>query len=63
MLPEGVIYYSSWLEPSGQRCFQWVEASGQDALAPWMKCWEDLVDFEVHPVVTSAEFWAKVQTQ
>lgn len=60
MMPEGVSYVASWLEPSGSRCFQVMEAPTRDAMQPWLDAWADLVDFEVIPVVGSAEFWAGV---
>ena len=59
MLPEGIAYYASWMEDSGARCFQIMEAPGADAFVPWVRCWEDLVDFEIVPVLTSADFWAR----
>jgi hypothetical protein len=61
MLPEGVTYQASWMEETGARCFQLMEAAGVELLAPWARCWEDLVDFEIVPVLTSSEFWAKGQ--
>jgi hypothetical protein len=62
MLPEGVTYLASWVEAAGTRCFQLMDAPGREALAPWIARWEDLVDFEVSPVLTSSEFWSRVQT-
>jgi len=41
--------------------FQIMEASDLESLEPWITAWHDLVDFEVVPVQTSAEFWATVQ--
>jgi hypothetical protein len=58
MLPEGVKYLASWVEPGGQRCFELMEAQHEESLRPWLAAWDDLTDFEVVPVVTSAEFWA-----
>jgi hypothetical protein len=58
MLPEGVEYVTSWMEPSGGRCFQVMEAPDASALGEWTRRWDDLVEFEVVPIVTSAEFWA-----
>jgi hypothetical protein len=60
MLPENVSYRTSWVESNGARCFQLMEAPDADALRTWSKRWEDLVDFEVVPVVTSEEFWSRV---
>jgi len=59
MMPGDVIYHSSWLDSPGARCFQIMEAPGPESLKGWMSHWQDLVDFEIVPVLTSAEFWAK----
>ncbi len=58
MLPEGVIYHDSWMASTGDRCFQLMEAQSYDRLIPWIARWDDLVDFEVVPVTSSAEFWS-----
>jgi len=58
MMPDGVAYLASWLEPSGERCFQLMEAASPEALRPWMDQWSDLMDFEVSEVLTSQDFWA-----
>lgn len=57
MLPEGVSYQASWIDPAGARCFQIMEAADRQLLDEWIGRWADLVDFEIVPVVTSAEFW------
>jgi hypothetical protein len=62
MLPEGVTYHASWLEPSGARCFQVMEGPSAESLQPWIRAWSDLADFEVIPVLTSADFWSKLHT-
>ena len=59
MLPDGVTYHASWVEPSGARCFQIMETASPELLQTWISRWSDLVDFEIIPVRTSAEFWAK----
>ena len=61
MLSEGVIYHASWIDARNSQCFQIMEASDRESLNPWLAPWNDLVDFEVVPVHTSAEFWATVQ--
>jgi hypothetical protein len=61
MLPDGVVYISSWIDPPNSRCFQIMEAPDRESLNLWIAAWDDLVDFEVVPVQTSAEFWATVQ--
>jgi hypothetical protein len=61
MLPEGVIYHASWIDSPNVQCFQVMEAPDRKSLNPWIAAWDDLVDFDVVPVQTSAEFWATVQ--
>jgi len=60
MLPENVVYHASWVDAAGMRCFQIMEAPALESLDPWVSRWSDLVDFEILPVVTSAEFWASL---
>lgn len=57
MMPEGVIYRASWLDPAKVRCFQVMEAPDIHALKEWTGRWADLIDFEIAPVVTSQEYW------
>jgi Protein of unknown function (DUF3303) len=61
ILPEGVVYHVSWVDAARRRCFQIMEAERVELLEEWDRHWEDLVEFEIVPVVTSAEFWAKVR--
>jgi hypothetical protein len=55
MLPPGVSYVSSWVTTELDRCYQVMEADDRAALDAWIANWSDLVDFEVYPVLTSAE--------
>lgn len=55
LMPDGVRYVSSWVEPGFGRCFQVMEADDPALLREWTDAWEDLVEFEVIPVITSAE--------
>jgi hypothetical protein len=61
MLPQGVIYHTSWVDPLGARCFQIMEAPRPELLNLWASQWDDLVDFEIVPVMTSADFWSANQ--
>jgi Domain of unknown function (DUF3303) len=61
ILPEGVIYHASWNDPPNFRCFQIMEAPDRESLNQWIAAWDDLADFEVVPVQTSADFWATAQ--
>ena len=55
MEPEGLCYISSWVDLEYQRCFQVMEAESAAVLEEWIANWEDLVDFEIIPVRTSAQ--------
>jgi len=60
MLPEGVVYQASWVDSTGTRCFQIMQAPTLESLGLWIERWNDLVEFEIVPVVTSAEFWTRL---
>lgn len=55
LMPPGLSYVSSWVEPDFARCFQVMECEEPELLQQWMSAWEDLVEFEVVPVITSGE--------
>jgi len=55
MAPAAARYVSSWVDLNFNRCFQVMEAPDEATLRQWTSNWEDLVDFEVIPVRTSAE--------
>ena len=61
LLPEGVEYVDSWMDLTGTRCFQLMEAPKVELIQEWTQRWEDLVEFEIVPVLTSVEFWAKAR--
>jgi len=55
MAPEGITYVTSWVDLEFRCCFQVMEAASEEALQQWTSHWDDLIDFEVIPVRTSAE--------
>jgi hypothetical protein len=55
MLPEGLSYKESWVESNFGRCFQLMECGDPRLFHQWVKEWEDLVEFEVIPVLSSQE--------
>jgi len=54
-LPPGVTFVDSWVDIALDRCWQVMDADGEEALREWMDAWRDLVAFEVVPVVSSQE--------
>ncbi len=59
LAPEGVNYVSSWVADDMSRCYQVMETHDRALLDQWIANWSDLVEFEVHPVITSAEASAR----
>jgi hypothetical protein len=60
MAPEGLKYIDSWVEPNYDRCFQLMECDDKRLFQQWVVHWEDLVDFEIVPVVPSKEAAASI---
>jgi hypothetical protein len=55
LAPEGLQYVSSWVTADLRRCYQVMACDDRRLLEQWIEQWEDLVRFEVVPVVSSAE--------
>lgn len=58
--PAGLRYVASWVTEDLRRCYQIMECDDPSLVAQWTAHWEDLIEFEVIPVVTSAEAVAAV---
>jgi hypothetical protein len=59
MLPANVKYINSWISEDVTVCYQLMEADSMNGLQEWINNWNDLVDFEVIPIISSAEAKAK----
>ena len=55
MMPEGLVYVSSWIDDQLERCYQLMETHDRRLLDEWIANWSDIVDFEIYPVITSKE--------
>jgi Protein of unknown function (DUF3303) len=55
LAPEGLRYVASWVTDDFRRCFQIMECEDPQLLSEWTARWKDLVEFDVIPVMTSAE--------
>ena len=60
MAPDGLRYVASWVTTDLQRCYQVMECDDRSLLDEWIRQWSDIVDFEVIPVVTSADAAAAI---
>jgi hypothetical protein len=55
MTPDGLRYVDSWVEAGFDRCFQLMECDDPSLFSRWAAQWEDLVEFEFVPVMTSRQ--------
>ena len=55
MAPDGLTYISSWVTDDLATCYQLMEAADRALVDEWIHNWSDLVEFEVHAVITSQE--------
>lgn len=61
LAPEGLRYIDSWVTADLSSCYQVMACDDRALLDQWLDAWEDLVEFEVHPVITSSEAAPGVQ--
>jgi hypothetical protein len=59
MLPDGLLYIESWVDERLDRCFQLMETDDPALFDQWIARWDDLAEFEVVPVLSSAEASAR----
>jgi hypothetical protein len=60
MAPADVQYINSWVTSDLTICYQVMEAPDRARLDQWLQRWQDLVDFDVVPVITSPDAQAIV---
>lgn len=60
LAPDELTYVSSWVHELLDRCHQLMETSDRALLEEWMAHWNDIVDFEVYPVITPKEAGEKM---
>ena len=58
---DGLKFLGSWVEAGLRRCFQVIECDELAALQRWAAQWRHCVDFEVIPIVPSAEAVSTLQ--
>ena len=59
MLPRGLLCVESWVSEDLTRCYQLMESDTPDLFDDWIREWDDLIDFEIVPVISSAEAAAR----
>ena len=63
LAPEGLRYVSSWVDEELERCFQLMETDDRKLLDEWIGNWNDLVEFEVYPVISSQEASERISSR
>lgn len=63
LAPDGLAYRGSWVTPDLSRCYQLMECDDRTLLDEWIGRWNDIVDFEVIEVMTSADAAAAVASR
>lgn len=63
LAPDGLRYVSSWVDTNFHRCFQVMETDDPSLFEIWFAKWSDLVDFELIPVMTSADAAEVIQSR
>ena len=54
-MPDGLKFVNSWVSADLTRCFQLMEAEDVSQFQRWVAEWQDLMAFEIVPVVQSRE--------
>jgi hypothetical protein len=60
MLPLYVQYINSWINEDVSVCYQLMETDSIEKLHEWVAKWDDLADFEIISVISSAEAKQKI---
>jgi len=55
LAPDDVCYVNSWVTSDLTTCYQVMDAPDRARLDQWLQRWQDLVDFDVIPVITSPD--------
>ena len=60
ILPKGLVFVSAWFDENVERGFRLMQTHDRRLLDKWMANWNDVIDFEVYPVITPEEAGEKV---
>ena len=55
MMPDRLNYISSWIDTDLKVCYQLMETEDVSLFDTWTENWDDLMEFKIVPVRTSAE--------
>jgi hypothetical protein len=60
LMPDGLEYVSSWISDDMTTCWQLMQTDDRSKFELWTRNWNDLMEFEIVPVRTSAEIRARL---
>jgi hypothetical protein len=60
LMPDGIEYRGSWVTEDLRHCYQVMECADAALIDEWMTNCRDINDFEVVPIITSADAQARV---
>ena len=58
-IPDTLHYVESWISADLSTCYQLMDCDDERSFESWTRHWEDLVDFEIVPVLSSQEASAR----
>ena len=61
MMPDSLTYIASWIDTDMKVCYQLMETDDFTLFQRWTENWDDLMEFKIVPVRTSAETAAIVE--
>ncbi|HEY4283943.1 MAG TPA: DUF3303 family protein [Chthoniobacterales bacterium] len=59
MMPGGLEYMSSWISHDLKTCWQVMQTNDRKSFDEWTRNWDDLMDFQIVPILTSSEVRAR----
>jgi hypothetical protein len=61
LAPPELRYVNSWVTGDLSTCYQIMECEKKESLEQWIAAWDDIVDFEVVPVIESKDAAARFE--
>ena len=63
MAPDGLVFVEAWVDDTLERRYLLMQTHDDRLLDEWMANWKDLIEFEVHSVITPEEAGEKAAAQ
>lgn len=63
LMPEGLHFINSWITEDVTTCYQVMETDDVTKLHEWVKNWNDLVEIQFIPVISSQQAKEKIFLQ